>query len=102
MNLWIWFWVAAVVVVLLVAFKFKEIKHKFGLVTITIILIFLVFSFMQVYRTNNVDLSTFDGVTAVGKLYFSWLGNMFGNLANIGGYAIHQNWGINLTNSTGK
>lgn len=84
-------------------FKFKEIRHKAGLLFFAGILIFLFLSFMQVYTSSDVDLTSFDGLTKVSKLYFSWLGNLFNNGAKVVGYAINQNWGVNSTNvSLGK
>lgn len=100
--MWTWFLVIAIVLVLLLVFKFKEIRHKIGLIAIALILVFLVFSFTQVYKSNGGDLKSFDGVTKVGKLYFSWLGSIIKNVGNIGGYAIHRDWGLNLTNSSLK
>jgi hypothetical protein len=76
-------------------FKFKEIRHKFSLVFIAAVLIFLLMSFLQVYNSTNVDLKSFDGLSKVAKLYFSWLGSLFGNVGKVAGYAIHQNWGVN-------
>ena len=100
--IWIWLLIGIIIIVLLVAFKFKEIRHKFGLVVIAIVFIFLLLSFVQIYKSNKSDLSTFDGVTKVGKLYFSWLGNLFGNLGKVTTYAIHQDWSLNMTNETIK
>lgn len=99
-----WGWiilVGAVLVVLLLAFKFKEIRHKFFLIIIALVLLFLVFSFAQVYSLHKADLTTFDGIVSVGKLYFLWLGNMFSNLGKATSFVIHQDWGLNITNSTG-
>jgi len=100
--MWTWFWIVAIVLVLLLVFKFKEIRHKIGLIAIALILIFLVFSFTQVYKSNKGDLKSFDGMAKVGKIYFSWLGNIFKNVGNIAGYAIHRDWGLNITNNTLK
>ncbi len=100
--IWTWIGIALVIVVLLVAFKFKEIRHKFSLIVIALVLIFLIFSFTQIYQTNKVDLTTFDGVVKVGQLYFTWLGGLFSNIGKVGAYAIHQDWGLNATNSTLK
>lgn len=100
--IWTWVIIAVIVVLLLLAFKFKEIRHKFGLVVISVILIFLLLSFVSIYKNSKNDLKTFDGVAKVLKLYFSWLGNLFRNAGKVSAFAIHQNWGLNLTNSTGK
>lgn len=100
-----WGWIiviSAVLFVLLVAFKFKEIRHKFSLILIALVLLFLIFSFMQVYNTNKADLKTFDGVVSVGKLYFAWLGSIFANIGKTSSFVVHQDWGLNVTNSSPK
>jgi len=99
---WIWLIIVVVVIFLLIAFKFKEVRHKFGLVAISIIIIFLLLSVTSIYKTNKDDLKTFDGVSKVLKLYFSWLGNLFKNTGKVTTFAIHQDWGLNMTNNTGK
>ena len=97
---WTWFLIGVLIIVLLVVFKFKEIRHKFGLIIISLIFIFLIFSFAQVYKTHKADLSTFDGALEVGKVYFSWLGSLFGNVGKVSSYVVHQEWGLNITNGT--
>ncbi|MEI6849850.1 MAG: hypothetical protein WCK29_02320 [archaeon] len=98
--IWTFVIIIAVIVVLMLLFKFKEIRHKIGLVFIAGILIFLALSFMQVYSSSKVDLTSFDGISQVTSLYFSWLGSLFNNGAKVVGYAINQNWGVNITNSS--
>ena len=66
--------IAAIIIVLMLMFKFKEIRHKASLIFMAGILVFLFLSFMQVYTSSDVDLKSFDGVSKVTKLYFSWLG----------------------------
>jgi len=102
MTTFMWIIIALIVIVLMVVFKFKEVRHKFGLVIVIFLVVFLVFSIYRVYSTNDVDLQSFDGVVAAGKIYFSWLGNLGHNVADISGYAVKQDWGFKnkTTNST--
>lgn len=93
----IWLVIGIGLIVLMVLFKMKEIRHKFGLVAIALIVLFLVFSFSHVYKSNKPDLTTFDGISQVTKLYFSWLGGVFKNLGKVTGFAINQDWGLNST-----
>ncbi len=96
----IWLWIAVALIVLMVFFKMKEIRHKFGLVVIALILLFLVFSFSQIYSKQKPDLKSFDGISQVIKVYFSWLSSIGKNILGVSGYAVHQDWGLNLTNSS--
>jgi hypothetical protein len=91
----LWLLIAAVVVFLVFAFKAKEIRHKAGLVLATVFFLFLLFSVIQVYRSNKLDLTSFEGVVQAGKIYFSWLGQIFGNIKGTAGYAIKQDWSVN-------
>lgn len=96
-----WWLIAVLVLIAIMLFKFKEIRHKLGLGAIVILILFLVASFGQLYATHNLDLTSFDGIVMAGKVYFSWLGSVAKNVANIGGYAIKQDWGVNVTNVSG-
>jgi hypothetical protein len=96
-----WIAIGVILVAIIVLFKMKEIRHKFGLVIIGLLLIFLVVSFSQIYKVNKPNLKSFDGISEVIKIYFSWLGGLVKNIGKVTGYAIHQDWGLNLTNSSG-
>ena len=84
------------IIFLFIILKFKEVRHKLGFIFILLLLIFFGFSVLQIYQ-SGVDLKTFDGFVAATKLYFNWLANLFGNVADVSGYAIHQDWGVNKT-----
>ena len=103
MSWLMWILVILIVLVLVILFKFKEIRHKIGLVIATVIILFLFVSVYQIYNTHKeVDLKTFDGIVTAGKIYFGWLGNVFGNLFRISGYVVNQDWGLNISNSSVK
>jgi len=95
-----WILIAILVVVIFLLLKFKEIRHKLGFIVILFFLLFLGLSFWNVYKANDLDLNTFDGVMTAGKLYFSWLGNLFINAKQVTGYIVDQDWGIGKTNAS--
>jgi len=97
-----WIWIGVILLVLIVLFKFKEVRHKLGLVIVAVFIIFLLISVTQVYTSNEVDLTTFDGVVYAAKVYFNWLGGVFHNVIKVSNYAIHQDWDYNSSNYTGK
>ncbi len=97
MNWWV---IGFLVVLGLFLFRAKEIKHRIGLIIISFLLIFLALSLYQIYSFNSVDLSTFDGVISAGKLYVSWLGTVFNSAKEVTSYAVHQDWALNVTNSS--
>ena len=95
-----WWIIGILVVVALFLFRAKEIKHRVVMLAIGILVLFLGVTMYKVYSTRSVDLSTLSGLVDAGKLYASWLGNIFHSGKNVVGYAFHQNWGFNFTNVT--
>ena len=94
--LW-WLLIVLLIVLLMVLFKAKEVRHKISLIAIVGIFLFLIFSFIQIYQSHKADLTTFDGIVKAGKIYVSWLGQLFGNIGKTVGFAVKQDWGINST-----
>lgn len=92
-----WFLIGAILVVLFIGFKFKEARHKIGLISSLFLLMFFLISFGQVYLTNDLDLSNFDGLVEAGKLYFSWLGSFANNVVKVTSYVVQQDWVGNST-----
>ncbi len=97
-----WLLIAALIIIAVLLFKFKEVRHRSSLLILIVVLIFFVFTFGKIYSQNEVDLKTFDGIVSIGKVYFSWLGNVLKNFVNIGGYAVKQDWSLNVTNLSVK
>ncbi len=86
-----------VIVILLIALAFvflkmRHIKHKFFAVALILLIIFIYLTVSNIIAENNSDLKSFEGITQVAKLYFSWLGNVFVNLKDIGGNVIKMQW----------
>ena len=99
MNWWI---ISIVAFVGIVLFKAKEIKHRIGLLVIAFFVIFLLLSIYQVYSTNSLDLTSFDGIVRAGQVYFVWLGTIFHNIGSVSTYVIQQDWSVNTTSVAGK
>src|SRR3989344_1222438 len=99
MNWWLIFIVA---VLILIVFKFKELRHKLGFVIVISVILFLIASFSQIYVTEDLKLNSFDGIVHAGRIYFSWLGNAAGNLADIGSYAVKQDWDAEINETKAK
>jgi len=89
-----WFFIIVLVLFLALAFKAKEVRHKIGLVVILTIVLFLIFSALQVYKSKQVDLTTFDGMSTAGKVYVAWLSEIYLNVKGAVGYVGKQDWNI--------
>lgn len=82
--------------------EFKRMKHKvFALFLIGLVL-FIFFSAVFVFNGKEVDYKTGPGVMSATKVYFSWLGSVFGNFKTITTNAIKMDWKGNEGNSTKK
>ena len=78
-------------------FKSKNMQHKIYTIGLILLVIFFYATGSKVISDNKVDLGSFDGVVSAGKLYFSWLGQLFENVATIAGNAIKMSWAGNST-----
>jgi hypothetical protein len=72
--------------------EFKRMRHKAFAFFLIALILFTYFSFMHVVNQNKVDLTTSAGFLDASKLYFSWLGSLFGNLKSITANAINMDW----------
>jgi hypothetical protein len=100
MELVTWVIIGVLIVLAIALLKLKEIRHRLGLFAIISLLLFFVISVSYVTANEDVDLRTFEGLTKIGGIYFSWLKGALTNFISITGHAINQNWGLNATSST--
>jgi hypothetical protein len=89
-----WILIGLLVVAVFLFLKYRELKHKFSFVAILILLLLLGSSFWNVHQSNSLNLGSFDGFVKAGKIYFTWLGGVFGNAKTLTAYAVKQDWGI--------
>jgi len=95
------FVVAILIVAIWVVIEIKRFKHKIFAIFLIALILFTYFSFTAVIKKNPVDLKTVPGMIDASKLYFSWLGSVFGNLKSITINAIKMDWkSINQTADT--
>lgn len=86
------FIVAIVVVAIWLVIEMKRLKHKVFAIFLIGLIIFTYVSFTVSLKNHDVDLKSVNGVIGAGKLYFSWLGGVFGNLKSVTAYAFKQDW----------
>ena len=86
------FIVGGLIALIWLLIEMKRMRHKvFAIFLITLIL-FTYFSFTYVAKKNDVQLSSVSGLLNGGKVYFSWLGSLFGNVKSLTGYATDLDW----------
>ena len=93
----VFFVIAALVIGIWLLFGFKRMKHKFIAILLIGFLLFGFFSFNIVFKGKDVSVNNISDFGKIFKIYFSWLGNIFGNMKTITGQAIKMDWQGNKT-----
>ena len=83
---------AVVVVAIWLVIEAKRLRHKVVAIVLIFLIVFTYISFAVVIKNNEIDLKTTSGWISAGKLYFNWLGGIFGNVKSITTYAFKQDW----------
>jgi len=95
------FVIAILIVAIWVVIEIKRFRHKVFAIFLIALILFTYLSFTVVIKKHDVDLKTVPGMVEASKLYFSWLGSVFGNLKSITTHAIKMDWkSINQTEDT--
>lgn len=93
------FVVGILIVVVWLLVEMKRMRHKIFAIFLIALILFTYLSFYVALKGKDINYTTLGGWTQAGKLYFNWLGGMFGNMKSITGYAVKMDW--KPTNSTG-
>ncbi len=91
------FIIAALVIAIWVIVELKRVRHKIFAIFLIGLILFLYFSSAFVFKEQDIDFKTISGLTTAGKLYFTFLGSIFGNLKTITTNAIKMDWKNNET-----
>jgi len=78
-----------------VLIEIKRLKHKLFAISLITLILFTYVSFSITLRNQDIDFKTISGITKATKLYFIWLGSLFGNMKTITFNAIKMDWGVN-------
>ena len=84
--------VAGLIMAIWVIIELKRFKHKLFAMFLIVLILFTYISFAVTLRDHSVDLKTTSGIMTASKLYFSWLGSIFGNLKLMTLYATKIDW----------
>ncbi len=91
------FIILALIVVIWAFIELKRFRHKIFAIFLICLVIFLYLSTTVVFKGKDINLKTVPGITTATKIYFSWLGSIFGNLKTITANAIQMDWKGNQT-----
>lgn len=90
-----WVFIGLIVLAIYLFFKITSFRYeKWWTYSIAIILIFLLFSFFNVVRTNQIDVASPNGFMSGLKAYFSWLVHFGKTTASVTGKVSFFNWNV--------
>jgi MFS superfamily sulfate permease-like transporter len=93
------FIVAVLIIAIWVIFEMKRFKHKLFAIILIALILFTYVSFNASLKDEEIDFTSFAGITRGFKLYASWLISVGGNLKLITTNAIKMD---NSNNKTGS
>ena len=96
----VFFVIAILVVAIWFLFGFKRIKHKLLSIFLIALVLFSFFSFNIVFKGKEISVNNISDLGKIFKIYFSWFGNIFGNMKTITGQAVEMDWQGNQTGKT--
>ncbi|MBU0894736.1 MAG: hypothetical protein KKF48_00535 [Nanoarchaeota archaeon] len=91
------FVVAVLIIAIWVFIEIKRLRHKVFAMFLIALILFAYISFAVVIKDRNLDFKSIEGWIVAGKIYFSWLGSIFGNLKTITTNAIKMDWAVSET-----
>jgi len=91
------FVVAVLIIAIWVLIELKRFKHKLFAILLIALILFSYISATMIFRGQDIDFKTVPGLIKATKIYFLWLGSLFGNFKSITTNAIKMNWGVNET-----
>ena len=89
--------IAALVVAIWLVIEVKRLRHKVFAVFLIALILFTYLSFSITLKDKEIDYKSISGLGEATKLYFAWLGSMFGNMRSITTHAIKMDWKGNET-----
>jgi hypothetical protein len=92
--------VCCIIALIWIMSEVRKIKHKVWAFALIALIIFGYISFAVTTKDQGVDYTSFSGIMKAFKIYFSWIGSLFGNFKTLTTNAVKMDWGVN-SNSTG-
>tara|TARA_Y100000310_G_scaffold337938_1_gene426269 strand:- start:4606 stop:4932 length:327 start_codon:yes stop_codon:yes gene_type:complete len=85
--------VSAIIIFIWVFIEITRFKHKIFAILSIILVVFLYFGAIVVFQGTDIDFTSYSGMIEATKIYFSWLGSVFGNFKTMTAGAIQLDWG---------
>ena len=91
------FVVALLIIAIWIIIEIRRFRHKIFAIFLIILILFLYTSVFSVFNGKDINLSMVSGIVDAGKVYFSWIGSIFGDLKTITSNVLNLNWSQNFT-----
>jgi hypothetical protein len=91
------FIVAILVIAIYLIYGLKRVKHKFLSLFLIALVLFSFLSFSAAFGGKEISIKNVSDLGNIVKIYFSWIGNLFGNFKLLTTNAIKMNWQGNST-----
>ena len=91
------FIIVALIIAIWIIVEAKRMRHKIFAIFLIALILFLYISSTFVFKGHDIDFKTVSGMTTATKLYFSWIGSIFGNMKSITTSAVKMDWKGNVT-----
>ena len=91
------FIVTALIIAIWIIIELKRMRHKILAIFLIALILFLYIGSTFAFKGRDIDFKTVSGITSATKIYFSWLGSIFGNVKSITTSAIKMDWQSNNT-----
>lgn len=72
--------------------ELRKFKHQLWAFVLIGLILFAYISFTLTTRNQDLDYTSFSGITKAVKIYFSWIGTLFVNFKSLTGHAIGLDW----------
>jgi len=89
-----WLYIIIIGLLLLIIFR-KYLEHKIVVILMVLFFIFIILSLITVIgtvKTHSIDYKSAEGIVSIGKLYFSWIGQLVNNVGELTGNVVKMNW----------
>ncbi|HLA23506.1 MAG TPA: hypothetical protein VJZ93_03155 [Candidatus Nanoarchaeia archaeon] len=92
MELGVWMIVFFLIIVVFLIIKLINAKQNLVQRFVLLVFVLLTVSIGYTVFTNDIEISDSGDIIDLAKIYFSWVGSIFGNLKDITADAIHLDW----------
>ncbi len=89
-------WLTIIIILAILALIFflniAHIRRKATIIIVILLFLFIYITFAAAYHNKEVNFKSASGIYEAGRIYFSWLGQAFGNVKTLASNAIKMDW----------